>query len=162
MKGESHKWLQLKRHMKIREAGEWISVTWPGSQWQEIKTTPSAPFYFCSLWNYGIYVMFCRDYCCIPAACCGNLTGDLQHWRNTHLAGRMNVGFFHTKGESDGRYWVEARCSSLIPALILLPWGIFPCLLLLIQKGRGHGSSLPILCRFSGNLGQWKGHWTLP
>lgn len=82
MKGESHKLLKFKRHMKIREAGEWISVTWPGSQWQEINTGLPGPFYFCSLGNYGIYVMLCRD----TAACYGSLTWALQHSGNMHLA----------------------------------------------------------------------------
>lgn len=85
--GESHRLLQLKRHMKIREAGEWISVTWPGSQWQVIQNNSPCFLLFFAIWEIMAF-MSCSagTLCCIPSACCGSPTWALQHSSNMHLA----------------------------------------------------------------------------
>lgn len=155
MKGSSHKLLQLKRHMKTREAGRWIAVTWQGSQWQEINTALPAPFFFfCCLGNYGTYIVLCRG-CCIPAAYCGSLPWALQE-TSIWLAGCFGEPEEGTWALSMPRdkvmgltLWVGAKFSPWASAsgVILVLWGILPCLQLLIRKVRCHESPLPTLCR---------------
>lgn len=162
MKGDSHKFLKLKRRMTTREAGGWIAVTWPGSQWQEVNTAFPVPFFFFfffgSLGNTALILHFAGTLCCIPAAYCGGLTWALQHSSNKHFALQDALenlknerGFLPCQGIKWWAcpYWVGARFHSLTSAsgVILVPWGILPFLQLLIQKERGHEPSLPTLCR---------------